>query len=421
MMSTTVTHPQRTPTAATPPVARTILVTDAARASAVSIIRSLGRQGCHVIAADSSRRSPGFRSRYAAEQFVYPAPQQNPSAFVAALEQFTAERPLDLLIPVTDETLLPLAAAQARFDGRCRLAIPHVAALDVTTNKHKTLELARELGVPVPRTAVVETAAGALAAAATFSWPIVLKPLSSRLCTPNRIERLEVTYARDTDDLRRRMAGFEGRCSVLLQEYVAGEGCGVEVLASKGRCLAVFQHRRLREVPITGGASSYRQSVPLNPDLFDYTRRLIRGLDWTGLAMVEFKVGPDGPRLMEINGRVWGSIPLAIASGMDFPARLADLYLGDEPTDADPPDTNYRIGVRARNLELEIIWIGSVLFGRRRHPFLPVPRRWRALPVLLSLLDPTCRSDMFSPGDPGPAIADVGRIAGKLWNKLIPR
>ena len=137
--------------------------------------------------------------------------------------------------------------------------------------------------------------------------------------------------------------------------------------------------------------------------------------------MVEFKVGPDGPRLMEINGRVWGSIPLAIASGMDFPARLAALYLDDEHPDPDSPDTDYRVGVRARNLELEIIWIGSVLFGRRRHPFLPAPSRRRALPALLSLLDPTCRSDMFSLRDPRPAIAEVGRIAGKLWNKLIPR
>ena len=46
----------------------TILVTDTGRGSAISIIRSLGRKGWRVIAADSDPRSLGFQSRYAHEQ-----------------------------------------------------------------------------------------------------------------------------------------------------------------------------------------------------------------------------------------------------------------------------------------------------------------------------------------------------------------
>src|SRR5207302_298489 len=60
----------------------------------------------------------------------------------------------------------------------------------------------------------------------------------------------------------------------------------------------------------------------------DYAVKLLEALDWTGLAMVEFKVGADGVRLMEINGRIWGSLPLAVRSGVDFPAMLAELWLG---------------------------------------------------------------------------------------------
>ena len=58
---------------------------------------------------------------------------------------------------------------------------------------------------------------------------------------------------------------------MLLQRYHAGEGHGVELLCDRGEPLAAFQHRRLHEVPITGGASALRESVPVDPTLLDYS------------------------------------------------------------------------------------------------------------------------------------------------------
>jgi hypothetical protein len=185
-----------------------------------------------------------------------------------------------------------------------------------------------------------------------------------------------------------------------------------------GRPLAAFQHRRLREVPISGGASAFRESVALDPVLYDYAMRLLGELHWTGLAMVEFKVGKTGPRLMEINGRVWGSLPLAVQSGMDFPGRLVELYLWGPPQPGTPPVTAYQVGVRTRNLELEILWIASVLAGRRRYPFLETPPRSQGLVALVELLHPAYRCDILSLGDPRPGLAEVGQIARKLGRKM---
>jgi hypothetical protein len=127
--------------------------------------------------------------------------------------------------------------------------------------------------------------------------------------------------------------------------------------------------------------------------------------------MVEFRLTPRGPELMEINGRVWGSLPLAVRAGMDFPGRLADLLFDGPP----PPDTavatTYRTGVRARNLRLEVSWIGSVATGRRRHPELPWPGRARAIGAALRLLDPRVADDLFTREDPAPGLAQVAAIA----------
>ena len=135
-----------------------ILVTDAARGSAIAFIRSLGRRGWRVIAADSDPRSPGFRSRYAAERLIYPHPPTAPREFVSVLWEAARDRGIDLVIPITDAAILPLSAARHRFEGICKLALPEPGALEAVTNKLETLALAERLQVPVPRTRLVHTA-----------------------------------------------------------------------------------------------------------------------------------------------------------------------------------------------------------------------------------------------------------------------
>ncbi|MGE3317634.1 MAG: ATP-grasp domain-containing protein [Planctomycetaceae bacterium] len=398
---------------------RTILVTDAGRGSALSMIRSLGRRGHRVIAADFDARSPGFRSRFTSASIVYPMPWKQPDAFVDRLLEVVRAESVDLVIPVTDDTIFPLSAHRREFPATCRLAFPDALALEVTTNKQKTLELAMDLGVPTPRTAVVETVTEALAAVDKFQWPVVLKPLVSRLFREHdTIERFTVGYAENSDSLARQMAAFEGHTPVLLQEYVSGTGYGVELLLQEGRVVAAFQHRRLREIPVSGGASSFRESVPLDPELFEYAARMMTSLNWNGLAMVEFKEGADGFKLMEINGRPWGSLPLAVASGVDFPGMLADITLGEQLPSLDGPKTNYELGVRARNLELDLIWIGTVLSGYRRYPFLPIPPRSQAISAICGMFNPANRFDIQSLADPGPGIADLPRIVRKFWKKF---
>jgi predicted ATP-grasp superfamily ATP-dependent carboligase len=396
----------------------TILVTDASRGSAISIIRSLGRRGWRVIAADSNGHSPGFLSRYTQVKWLYPKPETTPQDYVDSIAEAVQKHGVDLVIPVTDAALLPLSKERKRFEGMCKLAIAEPAMLAMATNKCKTLELAAELGVPAPRTFLVHSAQEALAKAKSLQWPIVLKPQVSRLFQEHAdIKVLEVSYAESLEQLAARMAQYHG-CPVLLQEYYAGFGQGVELLMDRGRPLAAFQHRRLREVPISGGASSFRESVPLDPIQYDYAVRLLQALQWSGLAMVEFKVGKDGPKLMEINGRVWGSLPLAVHSGMDFPARLVELYLGEPSPSTAAPDTNYKIGVRSRNLALDVVWIATVLAGRRRYPFVKLPKRIEGVKTMLGLFNPRNKFDILSSTDLRPGFAEIAQIARSLSGKM---
>jgi predicted ATP-grasp superfamily ATP-dependent carboligase len=398
-----------------------VLVTDAGRGSAISIIRSLGRRGAHVVAADSITRSPGFFSRYVTDRVVHPSTRDHPKRAVEGILDATRRHQIDLVIPVGEELVMLLSQARGRFTDRTKLALPEPQALAAARDKQATVDLAQRLGIPVPRTVLVAAAAEAVLEAPALGWPIVLKPQVSRaLRRDGRVDAFGVTYALDSTALSRQMEWYEGRCPVLLQEYNRGEGHGIGLLMGHGRPLLAFQHRRLREVPITGGPSSFRESVSLDPILYDYSTRLLGALDWTGPAMVEFKLTDDGPKLMEVNGRIWGSLPLTVKSGLDLPSRMADLFLSDGAAGA-APTTTYTVGVRSRDLNLELVWIAEVLSPKRKYPFLETPRRRQALRVALRLLDPRDGFDVFDLSDPRPGLVEIANIAASIPQRMAER
>ncbi len=389
---------------------RRVLVTDAARGSALAIIRSLARRGWDVTAADADALGPGLYSRYAHHRARYAPPREDPDRAVADIRDIVRERQIDVVVPVTDDVIAPLVAMGTAFVG-CEIAGPPPEALAKTQDKGMTIEIAERLGIPVPRTRIVRTSAEALVQASALGWPVVLKPArSKRYEHGHPLDTFAVTYAENDTQLRARIGPIVGRSELLMQEYYAGEGHGIGMLLHEGRPLAAFQHRRLREFPLTGGTSSYRESVALDPVLYDYSARLLGALRWTGIALVEFKISDRGPRLMEVNGRVWGSLPLAVRSGVDFPAQWLELYRSGPPAVGTRPQETYKVGVRSRDLTTELAWMRSSVFRRRTYAFERRPRVLTVLSAALGLLSPFGH-DVRSVEDPLPGLVELFRTA----------
>lgn len=398
--------------------ARIVLVTDAELLSAVAVIRSLGRAGWHVVAVTRGPHAPGLRSRYAHSTVVLPAGGVAAEEAEALLDAVLRFR-VGVLIPVTDQTLLVLDRIRDRLPPWCTVATADPVAVRATQDKVTTLALAAELGIPVPESVVVRTAPDPAVTAGSLGWPVVVKPRFSRVpLAGGDIARCTTGYAHDANELTAAIAAQPPDSSTLLQRYHAGEAYGLCLLTVAGRPLSAFSHHRLREVPPSGGVSALRESVPLDPQLDGYARALLERLGWTGLAMVEFKVDAGRPLLMEINGRIWGSLPLATRSGMDFPRQLAELFRAGVPDDtgtsaeadghAAPVDVAYRIGVRSRQLRLELDWIEAVLRRRDQPPVGPPLPRSAAIRAALSLLQPGIGYDGVALDDLRPAFTDLG-------------
>jgi hypothetical protein len=136
---------------------------------------------------------------------------------------------------------------------------------------------------------------------------------------------------------------------------------------------------------------------------------LLSHLGWRGVAMVEFKRDDrDGSlRLMEINGRFWGSLQLAIDAGVDFPAMLVDTAGATRPA----PVTSYRIGVRSRWFWGDVDSLLTVLLRSRASLNLPPdhPGRWQTLWRFLKPGGREQRDEILRLNDPRPWFLETRR------------
>lgn len=346
-----------------------VLVTDSSERAALAVIRSLGKQGVNVIAAEDSSINSGFWSKYCNEKFIYPSPIKNKTRFVNALLDFVKNNDVDLLFPITDFTSIPIMERKNEFEKYVLVAIPPYSVGINAFDKLKTVEIAKQQGVPCPDFFIVHEFSELNEIVDKIKYPVVIKPRMKLFWIDNQAIKLKITsknYAFSPQDLIQKFAkliNFNGASLpvdfFLIQEFAKGSGYGVEILLHDSKVKAVFSHKRLREYPITGGASTLRESVG-NEKLEKIGINLLKAMNWEGVAMVEFKVDEKtgAINLIEVNGRFWGSLALGINAGVDFPFLLYQCMLGF--SNFEKP--NYFKGVKQRWLVPgDFLWFFSSL------------------------------------------------------------
>ena len=394
---------------------RPVLVLDGDQPSALAIVRSLGRRGIPVDVGSDTLAPLAGCSRHARSVLRYPDPLRHESAFVDWLVARLQDNPYALIVPVTERAVVPLMRYRHRFND-AHLAMAPNAALEQVLDKDQTLRLALDLGIPAPKSVRVDEMAQWPDAAARLGYPIVVKPVRSVGQDSSRNVQLSVSYASSAKELEARLQQALRYGSVLLQEHFRGDGVGIELIADRGVVRYAFQHRRLHEVPLTGGGSSLRISETIAPALRLASERLMASLNWHGVAMVEFKYSAATGefRLMEINGRFWGSLPLATAAGADFPAMLHELMTTGRVGDHAPA----RVGIVCRHLARDIDWLEHVL--RRSGPpgLVQFPGARQILRDSTMVFSRRHHFDVQSLRDPWPGVVDLWRIARTRWQRL---
>jgi len=332
-----------------------VLVTDAPANASLAVVRSLGRRGIPVgVCGFADEFNLAWFSRWTSERLVLPSPSRDAEGFVAALGALLETGKYPILFPTTERTIQLIAAARSRLPSWVQVPIPSTEALLSVVDKQQTAALADRVDVPVPRTWCPMTADDAATLAPDLPYPVIVKPRQTNYQQRDgRLAKADYAVITTEADLAaawRRIDAVVPR--PLVQMLVRGRGVGMNTLWRDGAPLTWFCHHRVREIDLRGGRSTAAVSARCDPRLVESARRMLDALGWHGVAMVEFKWDDRTGDywLLEINGRFWGSLPLALAAGVDFPYYLYQVAVGKAPA----PPASYPAGVVARDAVAEV-------------------------------------------------------------------
>lgn len=350
-----------------------VLVTDGGSGqgrSAVAAVRALASGGYRAAVTVSGGASLAAASR-SCSRVVCVAPVEDAAAYAAAVRAEVAARPYLAVLGASDAALLALGAPVGHLVDKARLA-----------------RGAERVGLAAPPTREFPSLDALLAAADALDYPIALKPTVSR--SPARRVGSAVELAR-----------LGGRAAlsgpVLVQPYLDAPMSSVAGVVWQGRLVAGVAQRYLRTWPVECGTASAAVTVSPDPDLEQRLVRLLEGYD--GLFQAQFV----GSWLLDLNPRVYGSLPLAVSAGANLVAVYCDLLRG-----RDVRPVRGRPGVAYRWLE-----------GELRHAAWGVREGRLGAGPALRLLRPVrgAAHSVASLRDPGPALARARYVLGQRERK----
>jgi predicted ATP-grasp superfamily ATP-dependent carboligase len=379
---------------------RRVLLTDGAYKHTLAALRCLAKSDYLVDVIGPSKCLTSWskylsRISYKQEDFC----EENFDRFLIFLKRQT----YSVVLPIGAKSIELISRYKSEVEKYSLIPLADNAKIHICLNKQKTYSFAKQLGINIPKTWYISSKKDLRNHIHDIRFPVVIK-------SNDEIVKDIPMYASNENDLLDILHVWgknipeKNNVFCLVQEYIKGVGCGFFALYQEGLLKRIFMHKRIRETPPSGGASCCAMSI-FEEDLFEAGKKLLDALVWHGVAMVEFRRAFDTGHLylMEINPKFWGSLDLAIASGVNFPKLAVDMVLGQNIEYSD----YYRVGLRYHwpfdSGELDHVMKNPKAF----------------FPVILDCLNPKTKSNLWI-RDPLPGIyslyGQARSIAARIAN-----
>ncbi len=287
--------------------------------SSYNALRNLKKHDLNIIVSDSSSIGMSQFSRLSSGYKKYTSHYEDEDKFISDILDICSSQEIKLILPSHNETEI-IARHRDKFPDHLVSMIPNESHCRMFNNKSNAYDYVSSIGIPVPvrikykdpnqvsqnliDKGIEKTVIKLLTGNSSKGVFYGENPEHSQTITKELIKKYKLAPNRYPQ----------------IEEYVKGEGYGCSVLYYRGKQITHFTHRRLREKIDTGGTSTFRESS-LHEGIEAATKTIFDSLGYNGFAMCEYKVCPETGRFwfIEVNPRMWGSISLAIESGVQFP------------------------------------------------------------------------------------------------------
>lgn len=343
-----------------------ILVTDGGNGGArstLAAVRALAAADYRTLVTVSSRMSLAAASRYRYATVV--TPRAEDPAYAGIVEDAAKANRAACILPASDVALLALGEPVRGLVNKVDLA-----------------RRARQIGIPMPESERIESDSELFARAKDFPYPIILKPEISGPPT--------IRIANE-----RELEGIQLACPVVVQPYVEGDMEAVAGVIRDGALIAAVHQKNIRTWPMDCGTSCFAVTVREDLEREAMLTELLG--DYNGIFQLQFLDG----MLLDVNPRVYGSLPLAVASGVN----LAALHVESILQRLESKDIlRGRVGVSYRWLDGDLRHVGSLLLRGRFSAGLAA-----AIPRIRTV------HSIWSLADPLPSLVRARMMLSKVW------
>jgi predicted ATP-grasp superfamily ATP-dependent carboligase len=365
------------------------VVPTTAHGSGLACVRSLGQQGINVIAVGNENKLPEFKSKYCNESVLTPPPEEDFQNYKEVLLDLAQRNDVVTVVPLAESDIYCLAKHYQEFSNHLQPVWINKDTLEKVQDRVKLIKLAKGLDVSVPNTTL-------LADWKAAESPAVVKSRYSILEDSNKTFYPGHFFVEKGEKLDKNRVKELMSHEPIVQKFIPGKEVGYFALAHRGDIVVDFQHKRIRSQSFKDGASVFREAIN-DVSVKERGKAILKELEWTGPAMVEFRRTESGELyLLEVNPRFWGSLPLAVHSGVDFPFEYYRMAQGDKLS----KKFTYEVGTQSQRLFGEFIYLMSIISESKPNFIERPPLVHEFINILFSA--PTSHFDYLSLHDPKP-------------------
>jgi predicted ATP-grasp superfamily ATP-dependent carboligase len=307
----------------------------------LGIGRSLYPFGVEVSGLTSESDAPGVRSRFFKRIHHVPNSRDEPEALCERLLQIRREYSRSpVLFPTRDADVNFLSHFAERLAPHYMLP-PGREALPQLMDKLNLATLAEQLGIPAPKTTLIESDLDVERVQRTLTFPVVVKPRSAHEWREKGVwekvgarKAILVSTPAELATEYRTLSSVSP--TVLVQEYISGDDSDIVVCCGyvdeSGRFIAHFTGRKLRQSPPLFGTGCLVEASDV-PDIIALSEKLLRGCSYIGLAEIEFKQDRATGQFMliEVNPRHWDQHDLGRMVGVNLTWIAYEKAIGNQP------------------------------------------------------------------------------------------
>jgi D-aspartate ligase len=288
----------------------------------LGVIRALGARGIPTISVWHLEQEVARMSSRVDGHVEAPDPDLAEDDYVKVLLELGERIGGGLLVPTSDATVGVVARHKVLLERYYDVACVEWEIAERFLDKRRTYELARRLGLRIPRTLEFDSPDEIEAARTELVYPCVVKPHLSHRYFQRFGSKMAIAGSYD-ELIDAWSKANELGLKVLVQEFVPGDdthGVNYNAYFWDGRPLVECTAQKLRLSPPQIGFPRVVVSREI-PEVIEPSRRLLQGMGFYGFANVEFKKDArDGAyQLMELNGRPHNSGLLSVRAGVNFP------------------------------------------------------------------------------------------------------